>query len=968
MRAAAQVLFVFMLALSAVAAAQRPPCAPCAGIMVDDPAAALRFFEDAPYLDEDARLYLRWKIDLDGTAEAALAEAAANTGATPWLVLVFKVPAPIAIYGEQLAAELEELVRLVRTSPANVHFEVEWDQVPLTTETIDDYAFLLKRASVAIKGVRDEAPVIAGGLPVDGEVLTSFYDANVAAYVDGVDFGGVHGDDLVEAVSLMIELDPGRPVVHSAGELPDSSWLALPAAARASALGASVSFFRADPRTLKPGDFAPLAVLAREFSGDLAYDPYSEPEGGAGGWAFVRGEDLGLRVILDRGGTDTATAFVFPDPNVRDPIRVAADGTAVKVSAGMVPTGYMVEVDGPDPVAVVHLERPPVAELGGFAEDLDVTDTRQIPVEEILRRLQAFEDAQARRISHYEATYTQHFRYRPGSGIQVVEVSYTGPYFFSRGEGFDWVWRRFLINGVLWKGKIPRLPLLQPERAATKPLEITLDRQYRYRLRGTAEVNRRSCWVVDFEPAGAEEEQNLWKGTVWIDREIHARVKTRALQLGLAGDVISNEQTMFFEPVYHNGQPAPWSADSIFLPTKVQAQELLSVLNAAIQVEKQSLLTEIQINRDGFDQRLEEAHASKDTMLRDTPEGLRYLDRQEDGSRTVRLKDNPNRWFALGGVYWDEGQDYPVPLVGVDFFSSDFLETGTQVNVIFAGVLLNGNWAEPSLFGSRWDAGARVFGFFLGSKEELYRDGELVPEETVKSTRAQLDLFLGRPIGSFLKADFTYGLEWENFSSDDDTAPEFVIPDGGLTNSVGLELTYSRNGYRVGLEGSYHDRDNWSFWGLPGNTDYDPNQKDYQRWSLVAGKTWWPGNFTKIGVEFEHLDGEDLDRFSKYDFSTFGRGRVAGYQGGLVTASEADGIHVVGGLNFAETLRVEGELDVVWATDEATGLDRELLAGIGLGGNVMGPWQTIVNFEVGFPIAGPASSFTVFITFLKLFN
>ena len=455
---------------------------------------------------------------------------------------------------------------------------------------------------------------------------------------------------------------------------------------------------------------------------------------------------------------------------------------------------------------------------------------------------------------------------------------------------------------------------------------------------------------------------------MWIDRELYARVKTRALQLGLAGDVISNEETMFFTPVDVDGQTASWSADSFFLPTRVEAQELQSILNVAVQVEKQSLLTEIRINRDDFETRLEEAHASRDTMVRDTPDGLRYLDRQEDGSRVVVEKDDPNRWFALGGVYWDEGQDYPVPLVGVDFFSSDFLETGTQVNLIFAGVLLNGNWAEPSLFGSRWDAGARVFGFFLGTDEELYRDGALVPEETVESKRARLDFYLGRPIGSFIKAELAYGLEWNKYDRTDDTAEDFVLPESGLTNSVTVDLSYSRNGYRVGLEGSYHDRGDWGFWGLPGNAEYHPDQKDYQRWSLVAGKTWWPGNFTKIGVELEHLDGADLDRFSKYDFSLFGSGRVAGYQGGLVTASEADGIHVVGGLNFAETLRVEGEIDVVWATDEATGLDRELLAGVGLGGTVMGPWRTLVNFEVGVPIAGPADSFTVFVTFLKLFD
>ena len=155
MRAAAQMLLV-LLALSAVAAAQAPPCAPCAGITVDDPGAVLRLFESAPVLDENSRFFLRWKIALDGTADADLATSVAQTGATPWQVLVFQVPMPIADHLDMLAEELEETARLVRGSPSNTHFEVEWRVEVTTSEAVQDYAFLLKRASVAVKGARDE--------------------------------------------------------------------------------------------------------------------------------------------------------------------------------------------------------------------------------------------------------------------------------------------------------------------------------------------------------------------------------------------------------------------------------------------------------------------------------------------------------------------------------------------------------------------------------------------------------------------------------------------------------------------------------------------------------------------------------------------------------------------------------------------------------------------------------------------
>jgi hypothetical protein len=58
-------------------------------------------------------------------------------------------------------------------------------------------------------------------------------------------------------------------------------------------------------------------------------------------------------------------------------------------------------VTEPGPVTVLRLGRAGVEELGevaGVEERLEVASERQIPVEEVLRRLQAFEDAQARRV------------------------------------------------------------------------------------------------------------------------------------------------------------------------------------------------------------------------------------------------------------------------------------------------------------------------------------------------------------------------------------------------------------------------------------------------------------------------------------------------------------------------------------------------------------------------------------------
>jgi hypothetical protein len=34
----------------------------------------------------------------------------------------------------------------------------------------------------------------------------------------------------------------------------------------------------------------------------------------------------------------------------------------------------------------------------------------------------------------------------------------------------------------------------------------------------------------------------------------------------------------------------------------------------------------------------------------------------------------------------------------------------------------------------------------------------------------------------------------------------------------------------------------------------------------------------------------------------------------------------------------------------------------------MGPWQTVVNLDVGTPVAGPDSGFVLYVVFLKLFK
>jgi len=948
--------------------AQMPPCSPCIGVVVESPDEWMEELAAVPALSGEARLYLVWASALeDPAADAVRARRVAEAGAVPWVDLRFSTPAPVVEHLEELDRQLELAAELAAAGPSNLHFQVSWAGAAADPR---DYAFLFKRAAVALGGAQPEARVVTGAQEPSPDRLDALYGEEIAAYADGVALRP--GEELAEAIAHLRELDPGKPIVVDSVALGPDSRSALLVAAAQAAQGVAVTLFEGG----RPGRgrLAPLKVAAREFQGDLAYDPYSSPRGTAEAWSFVRGEDLGLRVVVRTTGEETR--LELSDTTLERPRRVdLATGEVVDdLRRGRTAAGFSVVAETDGPVLLLRLERPSLAELageGGLVEELSVAGDRTMPVEEILRRLQAREDAQRRAIASWEAVNATHLRFQSGTGVATVEATFEGPYFQRRGEAADWAWEEFYVNGVRWRGKrIPEIPLIQPEKAVALPLEILFGRDYAYRLRGTAEIDGRDCWVVDFEPVpGTDVEgQNLYQGTVWIDRALYRRVRTRALQLGLEGEVISNEETQIYTPVDAGGEPAAWEEAAFVLPLRVVAQQVFSLLNGSTAVEKETVLSAVRLNPADFEERRQAVLDSETTMVRDTEAGLRYLVADEEtGARVVQEGYDQDRLFLAGGVFYDDSLDYPLPLGGVNYFSFDFRGTGAQANVFFAGLLLNGTLSDPDFLGSRFDAGVDVFAIGIPFTNEQFRDGEEAPGEDVEVRPASIDLTLGRPLGAFAKVNLGYELGYSKFGRADDTAEEFVVPEDHLTHTVGLSARYNRAGWRLRLGGDWTHRSTWEAWGLPGQP-FDPDTEDYTRWSANVAKNFHLPKFQRVGLDLDYVDGSNLDRFSKYSFGFFSGVRVHGFQSAKVRAESAYGVHGSYGFELGEVFRLELVGDTVWATDEESGLDDDLLAGAGLVGQFLGPWQTLVQIDLGVPIEGDDSGFTLFLAFLKLFR
>ena len=969
------ILWVFLLTfwIANSSRAQILPCKPCVAIQVEDPATLLPQLAGEPPMSENAILFVAWDLPLDGTARADQPLTLEEAGAIPWLRLRFTTPAPLSAHLDRLESELEQVSALAALAGEKAHFQILWDPEPgnQSEATMRDYAFLVKRAAVAVTGAQVAAQVISQPLPPDPQVLRELYDEEIAAYLEGVALQPDSREREQEAIDLLMELDPGASIISDSIPYPEPAWKSLPRAAEQSASGYGITLFNAQGSTTI--SISPLKLMANEFQGDLSFDPYSTPVGSAGvqGWSFVRGEDLDLRVIVETASVGQDISLTFSDRQLRSPERLDLETGEAFGMFGRIGSsgGYELQWQPQQSVSMLRLVRPGAEEIEGISgleENVTVVSDRVLPVEEILRRLQAVDDAQSRRIQTYQGINSTHLRFQ--FGTEGLEVTFQGELFFRQGYGYDWAWQKFNLNGLRWKGRdFPKVPLIQPERAANMPLAILFRPDYQYSLRGTAVVEGRDCWIVDFRPLALEEEESLYRGTVWVDRELFVRVKSRAIQLGLRGDVLSNEETVLYSPVDSQGAPADWQTGNNWLPLRMVSQQLWSVFNSSLVVEKETLLSEVSLNNPDFESRRQELLASDYTMVRETEEGIRYLvPDKKTGERKVQEKLSSNRIFLGGGVFYDPSLEYPLPLLGVDYFSLDFLDTGAQFNVFFGGALLSGSYANPRFLGSRFDLGVDFFAIAVRGTDTLYREDQEIPTEEVQVRPFNVAFNIGHPVGKFSKMTFTYRLQHADYAESDNTSEEFIVPVDHFTHTFRIGGTYSRFGYRFRLNGNYNMRSDWQAWGLPDSGEYDPDHDQFAKWKAVLAKTFYFKKFRRAGIDLQYVDGQNLDRFSKYELGFFSDVRVRGYESNRIRAERAFSSTISYGLEMGELFRLQGLADTAWVTDELNGLSQEFVAGVGIAGTVIGPWQTIVRLDLGKAVAGPDDSFTIFATFLKL--
>ena len=831
-------------------------------------------------------------------------------------------------------------------------------------------AYAIKRLAVTAQGLNVAEKIVLARTPA--AQLSALFENGAQPYFDAL---LVDAAEVKPTVAWLAEHDPSKKVFAVVQPTSPNPFFDL---AQALADGATRAY---STQSLEPST---VVNFNAAFTGDWAYDATAKPlvldaKGNTIAMpvlTFVRGEDL-RSIVVPRGEAGASFIVSLATDLYTNPTRVDAAGVRAVTDKGSRGGRFLIGFPPAQTPYLVTVDRAEKPDANVTKEAIDVATERGITVEEIIRNHQAYEAYQESIQPRYIARNTTKLRFEIGAGAESLEAAIAGDYFSDPTGRADWVWQDFFINGVRWKyGRIPELPLIQPEKVTQLPLDIHLSNEYRYQLVRQTELNGYRVYEVRFEPPrNAPEALPLYRGTVWIDAKTWARVRIAMVQLNLIGEVLSNEERVDFQPFARDTKQPLTAAEVatrapreiLWLPSTVNAQQVISAAGRANVIQRSTTFTNFRIDLPEYETLLRSASASDARMVRETEAGLRYLEKRGDGERVVKEGFDTAQLFALGGIHHDAGLEYPVvPLGGIDYFNFNLWKRGIQTNIFFAGVILAANATHPNVANTRTNLGADFFGIAIPVESTIYRGGEERPEEGIKTRPLGLNLRAGHPVFTFGKIDVSLGFNHFTYGRGEETAADFAVPSNTFLISPAVSFNYSRRGFTFATNYDYSRRTTWEPWG--NLAEYDPDQKSFARFGASMGKSFYLPKFQRIGIDVNYLDGTRLDRFSKYELGFFGAQRVHGIRSGSVRAEKAIIGHLSYGFVFSQQFRLEAFYDHALIDDAAAGYRREPFQGVGIAGQTVGPYGTLVRLDVGKTIGRNAQDgFVANVVFLKLF-
>jgi hypothetical protein len=910
--------------VGAQAAAPPAPCAACVGLALDGASAGTLVQSEAPVRDLDVLLTPDgWK----------LAPALTDRGARVWLEVAAAAdwaPPPAFPDATGLVLRLPE-----GDSPPG------GDSPPPV--------FLVQRTATMARAARPHVRLV---LRIAGDAWSDEDARAVAPYVDAVLLAGPSGPvDVRTASARFGGLDvwawsDRREAL--AGTLEGEAALRImvpehPAAA-ARALHAL--------RDWMPPGLTPLAGVEATCDGCRSA-------------TWLHPETLqGIAVV--EGVTPGATLRIAPDA-----VRVAY----VDPARGAAPAAL--EVERSVGAARVRLPddtgRQLVLAIAGWrgTEDevyrtaVEVTAARTLTVEEIVARHQAQRARQATLVQTVIAV---------GHTVLTFEVpGFPGPVtvtadttIFTRGALTEVAQSSVRVNGMdlMTDGHAPRVPIIDAERVSTPPLTIALTPLYAYELAGRERQGGRDAYVVAFR---STRQGPAFRGRAWIDAATFALLRMEAAQVALSGPIVSSEQHDEYVPV-RVGDREAW------LVGRSGSFQVYQAAGLRTPIHREIVTPTHLVNVAEFDTRLDEAHASRAVMLRDTPEGYRYLvpgRGSEAAARRVVADDAGRRVVsAVFGVLVDPNITVPLPYAGISYLDFDLLDRDIQFSAFFGGAYGQLAWTIPRFVRPGWQLTGRAFGIAASYNDRSFREGLERYDENIQQRPFRSSVALIAPLSPRLQARVGYEFEYTAFREGDDTGEAFVVPRDAVVHGLRVGLDLQRGPWSARAWWNPARRQGWALWGRPG-LDHGAGTEDFQKYGAGLARSWVfrPGVVAR--VEANWMGGRDLDRFSRYTFDSF-ENRLRGYPSASLRYDRGAVVRSAATWTPVERLRLDVFADYAAVRDPGFGHDLRHYPGFGAAAEVPLPRRLLVAVEWGYGVNarntdGSAGTHVVRVSGVKVF-
>jgi hypothetical protein len=564
--------------------------------------------------------------------------------------------------------------------------------------------------------------------------------------------------------------------------------------------------------------------------------------------------------------------------------------------------------------------------VAGRALAVDVTASRALSAEEIVARHQARRRRQESLLAATIASGTTTVVFEvPGFVAPVTITARTTIY--ARGDSVDVEQQDIRVNGAAVggaSGDPPRLPLVEPERIATPPLQISLTDAYRYELVGTTSIEDAPAFIVAFEPR--EGGGGLAHGRAWIDAGDFGLRRLQVTQDRLRGPIVSSEQVQEFVRIAVRDE-------QVDLPQRTRIYQMYEGAGHRTPIHRAIDVDRYDVNPPDFDGRLAVAHASPHLIMRETPAGVRYLGQP---GTTIRA--------AVLGMIVDPNITTPLPFAGLSYVDLDVLGTGAQLNAFFGGTYGQLSWSVPSLAGTRWQLHGRGFAIAARYNDRAFLEGVEQYPENIRQRPAHVSVGILRPLTPRLRTRIDYELDVTAFSRADTTAAAFRIPPTGIVHGLVAAVEGERGAWTARAWWNPARRQHWGAWGMPGG--FDSSSRDFQRYGVSLTRTLALRRTLGSRLEATWTGGHDLDRFSRWTVNSFDN-RIHGYP----TASIRYDRGLVARTATSWTQRgwrLDGFADLAIVRDPGFGRDTRAYPGVGAAIESAGPFRTLLSLEWGY--------------------